>query len=91
MAGSFQYNQIDSSTERLSKIQEYLDVGLSTTLDIALDIEESNTPDEASEEMEKLKDLTVQYVQMEKDLEQWLKAAQLTKTAFREEHSKAAG
>ena len=91
MAGSFQYNQIDSSTERLSKIQEYLDVGLSSTLDIALDIEESNTPDETSEEMEKLKDLTVQYVQMEKDLEQWLKAAQLTKTAFREEYSKAAG
>lgn len=88
MAGSFQYNNIDATTERLGKIQEYLDLGLSSTLDIALDIEESHAADETSDDIEKLKDLTVQYVQMEIELKQWLKAADLTKTTFREEYRK---
>lgn len=91
MSGSFQYNHIDSTTARLSKIQEYLEVGLSSTLEIALDIEEGNSPDDTSEEVEKLKDLTVEYVQMEKELGQWLKAAELTKEKFKQEYNKAEG
>jgi hypothetical protein len=58
-------------------------------LEIALDIEESNATGESSPEVEKLKKVTLEYVQMEKELKQWQQAAEMTKTAFGEEYKNA--
>ncbi|XP_028406066.1 E3 SUMO-protein ligase NSE2-like [Dendronephthya gigantea] len=89
MAGSFQYNPVDNAVGKLSRMQEYLDVGYSTTLEIALDIEECNESGKTTAEIEQLKDITLEYVKMEKELKQWLQAAETTKTAFQEEHRNA--
>ena len=86
MANSLQYDSVDTAVEKLSKIQEYLDLGYSTALEIALDIEESNEAEEPSPEVEHLKQITMEYVAMEEELKQWLNAAKLTKTAFRKEY-----
>jgi hypothetical protein len=86
MASSLQYNSVDTAVGKLSKIQEYLDLGYSTALEIALDIEESNDTGESSPEVENLKKVTLEYVQMEQELKQWLQAAEMTKDAFKEEY-----
>ena len=91
MAGTFHYNSVDSAVAKLSKFQEYLEIGYSTTLEIALDIEESNSSGEACPEVERLKEITLEYAQMEQELNQWLKAAELTKTAFKQEYKNAQG
>ena len=80
------YDIVDNAVEKLSKIQEYLDLGYSTALDIALDIEESNATGEPSPEVENLKQITLDYVVMEEELKQWLDAAKLTKTEFKKEY-----
>ncbi len=89
MASSLQYNSVDTAVGKLSKIQEYLDLGYSTALEIALDIEESNDRGESSPEVENLKKATLEYVQMEQELKQWLQAAEMTKEAFKEEYRNA--
>jgi hypothetical protein len=86
MAGSFQYLSVDNAVVKLSKIQEYLDLGYSTALEIALDIEESNSTGESSPEVENLKKVTLEYAQMEHELKQWLNAAEMTKAAFQKEY-----
>ena len=90
-----EYKPVDNAVGKLSRIQEYLDVGLSTTLEIALDIEEGNesgkTTAEIDPRIDQLKEITLEYVKMEKELKQWLRAAEMTKTAFQEEHRNAKG
>lgn len=84
MASSLQYGSVDTAVEKLSKIQEYIDLGYSSTLEIALDIEESNSTGEPCPEVESLKKITLDYVQMEQELKQWVNAAEMTKAAFKD-------
>jgi hypothetical protein len=89
MASGMQYNSVDNAVGKLAKMQEFFDLGYSTALEIALDIEESNATGESSPEVEQLKKVTLEYVQMEKELKQWQQAAEMTKTAFTEEYKNA--
>lgn len=88
MAGCLQYSSVDNAVAKLSKIQEYLDLGYSTTLDVALDVEESNFTGEASPHVEKLKEITMLYTGMEQELKRYLKASDLTKIAFKKDYEK---
>ncbi|XP_046864448.1 E3 SUMO-protein ligase NSE2-like [Xenia sp. Carnegie-2017] len=88
MAGCLQYSSVDNAVAKLSKIQEYLDLGYSTTLDVALDVEESNFTGEASPHVEKLKEITMLYTGMEQELKRYLKASELTKIAFKKDYEK---
>ncbi|KAK3738844.1 hypothetical protein QZH41_015055, partial [Actinostola sp. cb2023] len=75
------------STTRLQscrKSKEFIDNGMSATLDVALDVEERK---QDSEQVKELKDNMVQYVEMEKEVGQWLTALEKTKAEFNKQNN----
>lgn len=78
------FNTVDNAVSKLQKIKELIDSGMGATLDVALDLEERK---EGCEEVKELKDTMLQYAEMERDVGQWLKALDKTKTEFNKEHN----
>lgn len=73
------FNTVDNAASKLQKIKEFIENGMGATLDVALDLEERK---QGSEEVKELKDNMLQYAEMEREVGQWLKALEKTKTEF---------
>ena len=77
------FRAVENAVDKVSKVKEYVDNGLSVTLDVALDLEEVC---EGSERIRELEDTMLQYVDMERELDQWVKAVDLAKAEFNRQY-----
>lgn len=70
------FRAVDNAVEKVRKVKEYVDNGLGVTLDVALDLEEVSKDNELVKELE---DTMLQYVSMEREMDQCMKAVELAK------------
>lgn len=77
------FRAVDNAVEKVKKVKEYVDNGLGVTLDVALDLEEVCKEDERVKELE---DTMLQYVEMEREMDQWVKAVELAKAEFNRQY-----
>lgn len=73
------FRAVDNAVEKVRKVKEYVDNGLGVTLDVALDLEEVSKDNELVKELE---DTMLQYVSMEREMDQCMKAVELAKEDF---------
>ena len=73
------FRAVDNAVETVKKVKEYVNNGFGVTLDVALDLEEVS---KESERVKELEDTMLQYVEMEREMEHWVKAAELAKAEF---------
>lgn len=73
------FRAVDNAVEKVRKVKEYVDNGLGVTLDVALDLEEVSKDNELVKELE---DTMLQYVSMEREMDQCMKAVELAKEEF---------
>ena len=73
------FRAVDNAVEKVRKVKEYVDNGLGVTLDVALDLEEVSKDNELVKELE---DTMLQYVSMEREMDQCMKAVGLAKEEF---------
>lgn len=73
------FRAVDNAVEKVRKVKEYVDNGLGVTLDVALDLEEVSKDNELVNELE---DTMLQYVSMEREMDQCMKAVELAKEEF---------
>lgn len=73
------FRAVDNAVEKVRKVKEYVDNGLGVTLDVALDLEEVSKDNELMKELE---DTMLQYVSMEREMDQCMKAVELAKEEF---------
>ena len=73
------FRAVDNAVEKVRKVKEYVDNGLGVTLDVALDLEEVSKDNELVRELE---DTMLQYVSMEREMDQCMKAVELAKEEF---------
>ena len=73
------FRAVENAAEKVKKVKQYVDNGLGVTLDVALDLEEVC---EGSERVKELEDTMLQYVEMERELNQWAKAVGLATEEF---------
>ena len=73
------FRAVDNAVEKVRKVKEYVDNGLGVTLDVALDLEEVSKGNELVKELE---DTMLQYVSMEREMDQCMKAVELAKEEF---------
>lgn len=77
------FRAVDNAVEKVRKVKEYVDNGLGVTLDVALDLEEVCKD---SEQVKELEDTMLQYIDMEREMDQWVKAVELAKTEFHRQY-----
>ena len=77
------FRAVDNAVEKVGKVREYVDNGLGVTLDVALDLEEVC---KESEQVKELEDTMLQYIAMNREIEQWVKAVDLAKTEFNRQY-----
>ena len=77
------FRAVDNAVEKIRKVKEYIDNGLGVTLDVALDLEEVC---KESEQVKELEDTMLQYIDMEREMDQWVKAVELAKTEFNRQY-----
>ena len=77
------FRAVDNAVDKVRKVKEYVDNGLGVTLDVALDLEEVSKDNERVNELE---DTMLQYVSMEREMEQWMKAVELAKVEFNRQY-----
>lgn len=73
------FRAVDNAVETVKKVKEYVNNGFGVTLDVALDLEEVC---KESERVKNLEDTMLQYVEMEQEMDHWVKAAELAKAEF---------
>lgn len=73
------FRAVDNAVEKVRKVKEYVDSGLGVTLDVALDLEEVSKDNKLVKELE---DTMLQYVSMEREMDQCMKAVELAKEEF---------
>lgn len=73
------FRAVDNAVEKVRKVKEYVDNGLGVTLDVVLDLEEVSKDNELVKELE---DTMLQYVSMEREMDQCMKAVELAKEEF---------
>lgn len=73
------FRAVDNAVEKVRKVKEYVDNGVGVTLDVALDLEEVSKDNELVKELE---DTMLQYVSMEREMDQCMKAVELAKEEF---------
>ncbi|KAJ7325650.1 E3 SUMO-protein ligase NSE2 [Desmophyllum pertusum] len=78
------FRAVDNAVEKVKKVKEYVENGLGVTLDVALDLEEVC---KESERVRELEDTMLQYVGMEREMDQWVKAVDLAKTEFNRQYN----
>ena len=78
------FRAVDNAVEKVTKVKEYVDNGIGVTLDVALDLEEVCKD---SEQIKELEDTMVQYIAMEREMDQWVKAVELAKTDFNRQYN----
>ena len=72
--------------ESVKKVKQYIDNGLDVTLDVALDLEEVS---QDCEQVKELEDTVLQYIDMEREVDQWAKAVELAKAEFNRQYDVA--
>ena len=72
--------------ESVKKVKQYIDNGLDVTLDVALDLEEVS---QDCEQVKELEDTMLQYIDMEREVDQWAKAVELAKAEFNRQYDVA--
>ena len=77
------FRAVDNAVEKVGKVREYVDNGLGVTLDVALDLEEVC---KESEQVKELEDTMLQYITMDREMDQWVKAVDLAKTEFNRQY-----
>ena len=77
------FRAVDNAVEKIRKVKEYIVNGLGVTLDVALDLEEVC---KESEQVKELEDTMLQYIDMEREMDQWVKAVELAKTEFNRQY-----
>ena len=77
------FRAVDNAVETVKKVKEYVNNGFGVTLDVALDLEEVC---KESERVKELEDTMLQYVEMEREMEHWVKAAELAKAEFNRQY-----
>ena len=77
------FRAVENAVESVKKVKQYIDNGLGVTLDVALDLEEVS---QDSEQVKELEDTMLQYVDMEREVDQWAKAVELAKAAFNRQY-----
>ena len=77
------FRAVDNAVEKVGKVKEYVNNGLGVTLDVALDLEEVC---KESEQVKELEDTMLQYIAMDREMEQWVKAVDLAKTEFNRQY-----
>lgn len=77
------FRAVENAVESVKKVKQYIDNGLGVTLDVALDLEEVS---QDSEQVKELEDTMLQYVDMERDVDQWAKAVELAKAEFNRQY-----
>ena len=77
------FRAVENAVESVKKVKQYIDNGLGVTLDVALDLEEVS---QDSEQVKELEDTMLQYVDMEREVDQWVKAVELAKAAFNRQY-----
>ncbi|KAL9962692.1 hypothetical protein ACROYT_G031817 [Oculina patagonica] len=77
------FRAVENAVEKVKKVKEYVDNGLGVTLDVALDLEEVC---QDSERVKELEDTMLQYIDMNRELEQWEKAIDLAKAEFNRQY-----
>ncbi|XP_034317492.1 LOW QUALITY PROTEIN: E3 SUMO-protein ligase NSE2-like [Crassostrea angulata] len=69
-----QFAVIEQAKKSLKTVQDYIKVGMETTIDVAQDIAESKI--ESEKEIDTLKSVMQDYVQMERDLEDFMNSVE---------------
>ena len=77
------FRAVENAVEKVKKVKEYVDNGLGVTLDVALDLEEVC---KESEQVKELEDTMLQYIDMEREMDQWVKAVELAKAEFQKQY-----
>ena len=77
------FRAVDNAVETVKKVKEYVNNGFGVTLDVALDLEEVC---KESERVKELEDTMIQYVEMEREMDHWVKAAELAKAEFNRQY-----
>ena len=77
------FRAVENAVESVKKVKQYIGNGLGVTLDVALDLEEVS---QDSEQVKELEDTMLQYVDMEREVDQWAKAVELAKAAFNRQY-----
>ena len=77
------FRAVDNAVETVKKVKDYVNNGFGVTLDVALDLEEVS---KESERVKELDDTMLQYVEMERELDHWVKAAELAKAEFNQQY-----
>ena len=73
-----EFRGVENAAEKMKKLkEEYITNGMGVTMDVALDLEESQ---ENNKHVPELQDAMLQYAEMERELTQWLQALDKTKT-----------
>ncbi|XP_071105353.1 E3 SUMO-protein ligase NSE2-like [Haliotis cracherodii] len=68
---------VEQAINTVKQIQQYINVGMETTIDVAMDVVENDK--ENQKQVDELKSVMLDYVCMERDLEQFLAAVDHTK------------
>ena len=88
MPAHLRLGAVDNAASKMKKISEYVDNGMTASMDVALDLEEVSPN---HEHVSSLKESMVQYANMEREIEQWLLAVDQAKTKFAQEMNAATG
>ena len=80
-----EFRGVENAAEKMKKLkEEYITNGMGVTMDVALDLEESQ---ENNKHVPELQDAMLQYAEMERELTQWLQALDKTKTQFKKDYN----
>ena len=77
------FRAVENAVESVKKVKQYINNGFGVTLDVALDLEEVS---QDSEQVKELEDTMLQYVDMEREVDQWAKAVELAKAEFNHQY-----
>ena len=80
------FRAVENAMESVKKVKQYIDNGLDVTLDVALDLEEVS---QDCEQVKELEDTMLQYIDMEREVDQWAKAVELAKAEFNRQYDVA--
>lgn len=78
------FRAVDNAVEKVAEVKKFVENGIGVTLDVALDLEEVC---KGSEQIKELEDTMIQYIAMERELDQWTKAVEQTKTDFNRQYN----
>lgn len=77
MASRTHFGVVDTAIKSMKTVEEYIDVGMETTIDVAMDFVENDKENER--QTDEFKSIMLDYVRMKRDLRQFMEAVDLVK------------